>query len=184
MVKKQVHPAKVFNHKGPSKKTVSEKIIFYNSLWLFNCLHLLNFCFSVSKKTHTLKLNKQGQSQIKILVQALCKFITDARKIFRILFTFTRDQAVLTLFSATNKLFRLIYEMFPNKVQKNEFAEVFPDLRARFEPHLVRSAVEIQFNFNSILYLALGSWPVRPWLSLSAGYVFRGRLCFSMLFNS
>ncbi|KAI6194883.1 [histone H3]-lysine(27) N-trimethyltransferase [Aphelenchoides besseyi] len=44
------------------------------------------------------------------------------------------------------KLFRLIYEQFPNKTQKHELEEVYPDLRARFEPHLVRSAVEFDDN--------------------------------------
>ncbi|CAD5217646.1 unnamed protein product [Bursaphelenchus xylophilus] len=45
-----------------------------------------------------------------------------------------------------NKLLRLIYELFPNKCQKNELEEVYPDLRARFEKHLIRDPMPCDEN--------------------------------------
>jgi hypothetical protein len=46
------------------------------------------------------------------------------------------------LTSAIQKLYRLIYELFPNKIQKHELKEIYPDLEARFASHLINEPVQ------------------------------------------
>ena len=49
-------------------------------------------------------------------------------------------------FLAHKKLFRLIYEQFPNKLQKHDLELGYSDLRQRFEPHLVPASIEFDDN--------------------------------------
>ncbi|CAD5213139.1 unnamed protein product [Bursaphelenchus okinawaensis] len=44
------------------------------------------------------------------------------------------------------KLLRIIYELFPNKFQKNELLEVYPDLKARFDKHLIQDPMPTDEN--------------------------------------